>query len=74
MPTAKDALGSGKSDAIINGIFSTDFVGNNHLDANFGVTRLGAIATGEGRYQYGWAAPVTHALNEQWSILPRHEE
>jgi hypothetical protein len=69
LPTAKDSIGSGKTDLILNGIFSTDFAGGNHLDANLGVTRLGAYGPGEGRNQYGWAAAVSHTINEQWSVF-----
>ena len=69
VPSAKDSIGSGKTDAILNGIFSKDFAGNNHLDANLGVTRLGAYGPGEGRAQYGWAAALAHTLNDQWSVF-----
>jgi len=69
LPSAKDSIGSGKSDAILTGIFSKDFAGDNHLDANLGVTRLGAYGPGEGRSQYGWAAALAHSLNAQWSIF-----
>lgn len=66
--TAKDTIGSGKSDFIINGIYSTDF-SDNHLDLNLGVTRLGAIDAGDGRLQYNWAASLSHNLNEKWGIF-----
>ncbi|CAN5422806.1 hypothetical protein BH11PSE11_BH11PSE11_01610 [soil metagenome] len=69
LPVAKDSIGSGKTDLILNGIYSTDFSGNNHLDANLGVTRLGAYSPGESRNQYGWAAAFAHNLNEQWSVF-----
>lgn len=68
-PTAKDTLGSGKTDAIITGIFSADFPANNHLDANLTATRVGAYASGEGRTQYGWAAALSHSLDEKWSVF-----
>jgi hypothetical protein len=68
-PTAKDTLGSGKADAIVTGIFSTDFSGNNHLDANLVATRVGAYASGEGRTQYGWAAAVSHSLDDKWAVF-----
>ena len=68
-PTAKDSIGSGKTDLIFNGIFSKDFAGDNHLDANLGATRLGAYGPGEGRMQFGWAAALAHTVNEQWSVF-----
>ena len=69
LPSAKDSIGSGKSDLLLNGIFSSDFAGDNHIDANLGLTRLGAIGPGEGRWQLGWAAAVSHTLNDQWSLF-----
>jgi hypothetical protein len=66
--TAKDTIGSGKSDFIINGIYSTDF-SDNHLDLNLGATRLGAIDAGDGRLQYNWAASVSHNLNGKWGVF-----
>ena len=69
LPSAKDSIGSGKSDTILSGIFSKDFAGSNHLDVNLGVTRLGAYGPGEGRCQYGWAAALAHSLDEQWSVF-----
>ena len=68
-PTAKDTIGSGKPDAIVTGIYSTDFSGSNHLDANLTATRVGAHASGEGRIQYGWAAALSHSLDDKWSVF-----
>ncbi|MEG1116606.1 MAG: transporter, partial [Janthinobacterium sp.] len=39
LPTAKDSIGSGKSDVSLNGIFSRD-VGAVHMDVNLNATRL----------------------------------
>lgn len=69
LPTAKNSLGSGKTDLIVTGIFSQDFAGNNHLDANLVLTRLGAYAPGEGRMQFGWAAAVAHTIDDRWSVF-----
>lgn len=69
LPTAKDDIGSGKTDLIVTGIFSQDFAGSKHLDLNLGVTRLGAYGPGEGRLQYAWAAAWSHGLNDQWSVF-----
>ncbi len=68
-PTAKDSIGSGKSDALLTGIFSSDFAGDLHLDANLAVTRLGASGPREGRSQYAWALALSRSLNERWSIF-----
>jgi hypothetical protein len=68
LATAKDTLGSGKNDFILNGIYSADF-SDNHLDLNLGATRLGAVDVGDGRLQYSWAASVSHNLNEKWGIF-----
>ena len=68
-PTAPDTLGSGKNDAILTGIFSSDFAEAWHLDANLTATRLGAWGAGEGRMQTGWAAAVSKGLNDQWGIF-----
>lgn len=68
-PTAKDTIGSGKRDTILNGIYSTDFAGGYHLDTNLTATRLGAWDSGEGRTQYGWAASVSRSLDDKWGIF-----
>jgi hypothetical protein len=67
-PTAKDTIGSGKADYILNGIYSTDFSGN-HLDLNLGVTRVGAITNGESSSQYNWASSLSRNLDEKWGIF-----
>jgi len=67
-PTARDTIGSGKTDYIVNGIYSSDFA-KNHLDLNFNATYIGAIAAGEDRTQYGWAAALSHSLDDQWGIF-----
>lgn len=67
-PTAKDTLGSGKSDYLVNLIYSVDRLGN-RFDFNVNGTRIGAIGDGEGRTQYGWAASTSRALDDRWSIF-----
>lgn len=67
-PTAKDTIGTGKADYIINGIYSSDS-SSNHLDLNLGVTRVGAITNGEGRFQYNWASSVSRNLDEKWGVF-----
>jgi hypothetical protein len=68
-PTAKDTIGSGKADAMVSGIFSTDFSASQHLDVNLTATRLGRLAEGDGRIQYGWAAALSHSLGEKWTVF-----
>ncbi|MDO8208614.1 MAG: hypothetical protein Q7T38_12475 [Gallionella sp.] len=67
-PTAKDTIGSGKADYLINGIYSRDF-NENHFDLNLNATYLGAVAAAEGRTQYGWAAALSHNLDDRWGVF-----
>lgn len=66
-PTAKDTIGSGKSDYSINGILSRDF-GDVHLDANLNATRLGAYDAGTGRTQAGWSTSFSTPVSEKWGV------
>lgn len=66
LPSAKDAIGSGKTDYTINSILSQD-LGKVHLDANLNTTRLGAITTGMSRMQTGLSAALSMPLSSQWS-------
>jgi hypothetical protein len=65
LPSAKDGIGSGKTDWTGNGIFSKDF-GKLHMDTNLNFTRLGAIDPGTGRVQTGWSASFSHPLVDKW--------
>lgn len=67
LPTARKGLGSDKADYTANGIYSTT-LGENSIDLNLNVTRIGAIASGEGRFQLGYAATLSRALNGRWGI------
>lgn len=67
LPTAKDAIGSGKRDVVVNGIFSKD-IGSFHLDANLNATRLGAYEPGAGRTQTGMSASLSTPVSEQWGL------
>ncbi|MDN2709444.1 transporter [Janthinobacterium sp. SUN118] len=64
-PTAKDAIGSGKSDLSLNGIFSRD-LGAVHMDMNLNATRLGASEPGTGTVQTGWAASFSTPVSTRW--------
>ena len=66
--TAPDTIGSGKSDYLVNGIYSTT-ISDNVLDLNLSASKLGAVADGEGEIQYGWAASVAHNLNDKWGVF-----
>lgn len=67
-PTAKSTLGSGKSDYLVNLIYSVDGLGN-RLDLNLNGTRIGGSSEGEGRFQYGWAAGLSRGLDDNWTIF-----
>lgn len=67
-PTAPDTIGSGKSDYIVNGIYSAT-VSDNAVDLNLSATKLGAVANGEGEIQYGGAASLAHNLNDKWGVF-----
>lgn len=65
-PTAKDSIGSGKSDWTLNGIYSKD-LGALHMDLNLNATRLGAIDPGTGRTEWGWASSFSTQFAEKWT-------
>lgn len=67
-PTAKDTIGSGKKDYLVNLIYSVDGFGN-RLDLNLNGTHIGAINEGEGRTQYGWAAALSRGLDDYWTVF-----
>jgi hypothetical protein len=66
-PTARSGLGSGKTDYIVNGIYSAE-LGGNTWDLNLNATRLGAWDEGSGRTQTGWATTLSRPLDARWSI------
>ncbi len=68
-PTAKDALGNGKTNYLVNGIYSIDLPPNYHLDLNLNTTRTSAINPGEGRNQFGWAASLSRNLDDRWGLI-----
>lgn len=65
VPTAKDTIGSGRSDVSLNGIVSRD-LGAVHMDANLNATRLGVADPGTGRVQTGWAASFSAPVTARW--------
>lgn len=66
LPTARDSIGSGKSDYMLNGIFSKD-LGKVHVDANLNFTRMGAIDVGTARTQTGLSASLSMPTAEKWN-------
>lgn len=67
VPTAKDSIGSGRSDYVLNGIYSQD-IGVVHMDANLNATRLGAYEPGSGRVQKGWSASFSAPVSDKWGV------
>jgi hypothetical protein len=67
LPTAATGVGSGKTDAIVNGIYSVD-VGAVRIDANLGLTRLGLQEEGLGRYQQNWSMAVSKEVVPKWTL------
>jgi len=65
LPTAKDTIGSGRSDYVLNGIYSQD-MGVVHMDANLNATRLGTYEAGSGRIQKGWSASFSAPVSDKW--------
>jgi hypothetical protein len=68
LPTAKDPLGSGKTDYDINAIYSQD-LGPVHMDANLNLTQLGLVDPGTSRTQLGGASAFSLNLSERWSMI-----
>jgi len=66
-PTARGALGSGHTDAGLNGIYSSDFAPDWHVDVNLAATRLGGADPGASAWQKGWAASLSRNLSDKWS-------
>ena len=67
LPTAKDLIGSGKHDTVLNGILSAE-AGETTIDINLGAIRLGAVNPGESRTAYTWAAAISRAINDKWGV------
>jgi len=66
-PTAKEGLGNGKTDYLLNGIYSTELSGH-AIDLNLNLTVLGESQAGEARQQWGWATTVSRPLSDTWGI------
>ncbi|HEX2542249.1 MAG TPA: transporter [Caldimonas sp.] len=70
LATARKSLGSGsgKTDLLVNAIYSAD-LGPWHADLNLGGSRLGAAAAGTSRHEILWAAAASRALDERWGVV-----
>lgn len=66
-PTAKRALGSRKTDYLLNGIYSSE-IGDYALDLNLGYTNFGVSDAAESRHGMSWAAAIGRALGQNWGI------
>jgi hypothetical protein len=64
-PTARDAIGVGRPDYVLTGIFSLDF-DPYALDLNLGGSRVGRVEDGEGRSGLAWAASLSRSLTDKW--------
>ncbi|MDH2916586.1 MAG: hypothetical protein PXX77_06875 [Gallionella sp.] len=67
-PTAATGLGSGKSDLVLNGIYSRNIRGHS-LDVNVNVSKLGDAAANESAYEYGWSGTVFRPVDDQWGVM-----
>lgn len=67
LPTARSGLGAGKTDFVVNGIYSAT-LGEWSADVNLGFTRFGRTAEGEGRADLAWAAGLSRDLDKPWGV------
>lgn len=69
LPTAAQALGSGKTDYSVNGIYSRD-LGRWHLDVNLNLnlSRLGVAEADSSRWQSGLSSSFSSAINDHWGF------
>jgi len=65
--TAKVGLGSGKTDYIVNGIYSTELNGHT-IDLNLGITQLGIVQVNERKQQLGWATTWSRGISDEWTL------
>jgi len=66
--TAATGLGSGKSDLVLNGIYSRNIRGHS-LDVNMNVSKLGDALATESAYQYGWSGTVFRPIDDKWGVM-----
>ncbi|MBU6259610.1 MAG: transporter [Burkholderiales bacterium] len=68
-PTARAGIGSGHADQTLNGIYSSDFAANWHVDLNAWATRLGGADPGAAAWQRGWAAALSRSLSDRYGLV-----
>lgn len=68
LPTAARGLGSGKRDYGLKGIYGADLPAGFRLDTNIGLTHLGVLDAGQGRYETAWAAAISHGIDDSWTV------
>ncbi|PXX34965.1 transporter [Undibacterium pigrum] len=66
-PTAKDALGSGKSDWTVNGIISQD-MGKVHGDLNLNLTHLGFAEDATSHWQTGLSTSLSTEVTDKMGL------
>jgi Putative MetA-pathway of phenol degradation len=67
LPTARPPIGTGRTDWEINTIASFDYPGV-HVDVNVAGAHLGAVDSGQGPWQGGWAIAGSHPLDAQFGF------
>jgi len=67
LPTARNALGQGRTDYLANLIVSQD-ISDLRIDVNAGVTRRGFQEEDLDRYRYNWAIAPSKMITERWGI------
>lgn len=68
LATAKDTIGSGKTDYTLNAILSKD-IEKLHFDGNINITHLGLHDEGSSANLMGWAASFSLPIAEGWQAI-----
>ncbi len=68
LATAKDTIGSGKTDYTVNAILSKD-IEKLHFDGNLNITRLGLREEGASTNLLGWAASFSLPIADKWQAV-----
>ena len=69
LPTAKQPIGSGKTDYEVNSIYSRDLGKIVHLDLNVNATQLGEVDPSSARTQFGASSAFSFTLSDRWNII-----
>jgi len=68
LAVAKRGLGSGKPDAVVNGLYTKEF-DPYYVEASFGYSRLGSRPANESRNEFAWYADLYRTLNADWTAI-----